>query len=927
MQAKVSMVVPCYNKEEYIAEMLQSVYDQTWDNIELILVYDKSPDCTREVIGVWLPRLKERGYEVCLLERERPLGLPAAVRDGMLVMTGDFFCTVDCDDVLHPEYVSEMAGWLEANPDYDWVACDFEPLLTQDEDPNASWITRENNKRPTPADAPLMENYLWKKIVGVAWIYMVKSAYLQKCGVIDSFCIEPKESQEPSIIIPLAAGGGKIHYIEKKLHLYRQASRLSTHNRPYPFVKKHMDAIFEQCDMVLSKINAPKEDIDRWRFVNRLSSLKFNFELTHRYFTDDQSKKRPYSDELVSLINTCLKGIAVVSAEQLQEYNSNITYILDQIRNTSYINPVRLFCSKRAANISGRIIGLCALGRVARARLPRLAGTDLMPTVLWDQCAKPDSISQNISVLLPDYDSLTEKDTVIVFSTTPDIVEALREKLRQTKVGAIFFDHDLKEYFKYYDRRWIFYMSSYLYPCKRLPEKVSMVVPCFNKELYIDEMLESIWKQHWDNIEVILVDDGSTDDTPIIIQRWIPRLEGRGYSVILIQQQNQGVAAAVRNGMQVMTGTYFCTADCDDVLHPEYVSTMVSFLETNPWYEMAACNYETLLETCNGELIPAHIPITADGFGTVKPNDIPLLENRLLQRVMRVVWIYMVRTDYVRKCKILENFYTENNCSQEASVTLPLAGGGGKVFYFEQPLYKYRQISKVRSSRRSYEDAIAYINEQIAPCLHAVRNMEMEEGEKNEYELMVMLDNYRMCYNCALKYNQSDGVRYGFCQQLVDVAAELFSVQLDYSPEYIESIGFHAFWRAICAQIFPDSQNPINRIETMIQAGRIIGFGAKGRVAQARLPQLKGTPLYPDVLWDQVADGSRDVEGRPIYPPNLTSLSHEDTVIIFPKDETIINEGKNTLVRHGITKILIHKDIEDYLAARHFQEIYKSDYM
>ena len=97
MQSKVSIVVPVYNKIEYIDMMLKSVYDQLWDNIELILVNDGATDGTRERLTEWEPKFRDRGYEVVITDQENQ-GISVAVRNGMLCMSGVFFCSVDCDD-------------------------------------------------------------------------------------------------------------------------------------------------------------------------------------------------------------------------------------------------------------------------------------------------------------------------------------------------------------------------------------------------------------------------------------------------------------------------------------------------------------------------------------------------------------------------------------------------------------------------------------------------------------------------------------------------------------------------------------------------------------------------------------------------------------------------------------------------------------
>ena len=125
-QSKTSMVIPCYNKEESISRMFDSILAQEWDNIELILVNDGSTDGTRGIITEYEPKFLERGYEVVIIDQDNQ-DVAAAVRNGLLRVTGEYVCQVDADDELDPRYVSMMAGWLDEHLWYEWAA-KFEAL-------------------------------------------------------------------------------------------------------------------------------------------------------------------------------------------------------------------------------------------------------------------------------------------------------------------------------------------------------------------------------------------------------------------------------------------------------------------------------------------------------------------------------------------------------------------------------------------------------------------------------------------------------------------------------------------------------------------------------------------------------------------------------------------------------------------------------
>lgn len=105
---------------------------------------------------------------------------------------------------------------------------------------------------------------------------------------------------------------------------------------------------------------------------------------------------------------------------------------------------------------------------------------------------------------------------------------------------------------------------------------VSIILPVYNVEKYVQICLDSISGQTYPNIEVILVDDGSSDRSGLICDEYATK----GKRVKVIHQKNAGVSSARNRGMEVAVGDYICFADSDDILMPDYVSYLVGLLET-----------------------------------------------------------------------------------------------------------------------------------------------------------------------------------------------------------------------------------------------------------------------------------------------------------------------------------------------------------
>ena len=113
---------------------------------------------------------------------------------------------------------------------------------------------------------------------------------------------------------------------------------------------------------------------------------------------------------------------------------------------------------------------------------------------------------------------------------------------------------------------------------------VSIMTPCYNGESYVGRYLDSVLAQTYDNIEVAIVDDGSTDNTAAIIKSYIPKFEAKGYKLIYQHQENGGAASAINTAMQVVTGDFIMWFDSDDILLPQSTEKRVDFLIKNPQY-------------------------------------------------------------------------------------------------------------------------------------------------------------------------------------------------------------------------------------------------------------------------------------------------------------------------------------------------------
>ncbi len=113
---------------------------------------------------------------------------------------------------------------------------------------------------------------------------------------------------------------------------------------------------------------------------------------------------------------------------------------------------------------------------------------------------------------------------------------------------------------------------------------VSIIIPTYNYAAYIGKAVDSALKQTYTNIEIIVVDDGSTDNTKDVLQKY-------GDKLVYIQQNNQGAAAARNRGLEEAKGDYICFLDADDTYYPNNIAEKASFLEANQSLDWCYSNW------------------------------------------------------------------------------------------------------------------------------------------------------------------------------------------------------------------------------------------------------------------------------------------------------------------------------------------------
>jgi glycosyltransferase involved in cell wall biosynthesis len=278
---------------------------------------------------------------------------------------------------------------------------------------------------------------------------------------------------------------------------------------------------------------------------------------------------------------------------------------------------------------------------------------------------------------------------------------------------------------------------------------VSIITPCYNGEEYINRFLDSILNQSYEKIELIFINDGSTDKTEEIVLSYQRKFEAKGIIFKYIYQKNKGVAAALNRGLQIFKGDYISWPDSDDTLEKNNISIKVDFLEKNREYGIVLCKSKIIDE----------YTMKTIGFLERSPNKSTdkLFHDLILERnAIFAGGAYMVRTSAFLKAIPERNIF-ENRGGQNYQILLPILYEY-KCGYIDKYLYNYfvrkdshsHSISSIQSALKrcdEHEDILINTIKKIIP---------MKDEEKKNYIQLVTLKYTRKRLRLSAKYRNND---------------------------------------------------------------------------------------------------------------------------------------------------------------------------
>lgn len=209
-------------------------------------------------------------------------------------------------------------------------------------------------------------------------------------------------------------------------------------------------------------------------------------------------------------------------------------------------------------------------------------------------------------------------------------------------------------------------------------KKISIIVPVYNVEKYVEKCIQSLINQSYKNIEIILVDDGSNDRSNKIIDEYA-KVDSR---ILTIHQKNKGVSAARNAGLKVATGEYVGFVDPDDYVDYQMYETMLKKIELN-MSDLAVCGFSKVTELSDKE----EIFEIKDELLSPKKCVEDLFDFRGGYAIKPSVWNKLFRRDKIGDLKFDENI----GISEDLKFVVQYILKCNSIVYVKQAFYKNLQ--------------------------------------------------------------------------------------------------------------------------------------------------------------------------------------------------------------------------------------------
>lgn len=706
MKPRVSVIMPIYNSEKYVELTINSILKQTYKDFELLLIDDCPTDGTMEVIK------KIKDDRIRIIHNEVNSGISYSRNRGLEEARGEYIALMDHDDLTALDRLEIEVEYLDKNPAIDAVGG---KMLTMNE---LGIPIESSNIYP-------LNNPNFIQAIEMFYNCIANSSVLFRKKVIDKYNIRYQDGclgmEDYRFWVDFSVHG-KITNLPNIFLYWRYAEGSETKRVKDDLAKARAEKYAEIITHALKingyKLNKKELELYVKAFAETSPRVLdtpdvFRIYKVLRKIVDQAVKKDKENKQEV--MYACRKYfLQIVEKSKIWDsilLNDNAQNVIDEENKLSFEKLI-----EDCENSWPHIIDEYSLEKIF---------FDLKKCVLKIKYNQPKDVERCIELAKKKFSETIKQSTIFRLNL------AKRKELLE----------------------------------KEFP-KISIIVPVYNAQDYLDECVNSLLKQTYQNIEVILVDDESTDNSPKMCDEWGKKDE----RIKAFHVKNKGAGAARNFGLEKITGEFVLFLDSDDWLRADALEILYDSAQTKQsdvvyfdlfYYDQSKDSYTRTYE--NEWYI-------GDAF---------FMRNKLNRCMMPSMCTSMYRVSKWKEvnARFPECHYEDNGIYPYILLKMP------NYSIVPQGLYYYRI-----NSGKSFTQNFANNFKRTRPLEFLMKSLEGSvEFEKNKKEV------YRFCYNQLV--GALNIVKGHFSREEQKQCAGLFnSFFIEYFPEYpmlIENFMFY----------------------------------------------------------------------------------------------------------------------------------------
>ncbi len=292
---------------------------------------------------------------------------------------------------------------------------------------------------------------------------------------------------------------------------------------------------------------------------------------------------------------------------------------------------------------------------------------------------------------------------------------------------------------------------------------LSLIIPIYNASTYLAFSLESLLPQPFQDFELILVDDGSTDASPSICDEYAAKDE----RIRVLHEPHSGVANSRQVGLEAAKGMYILYVDADDQVDPCMIADMYQ-VAVDQEADMVLCDYREL--THEGEVYRKQEPTSLDGVAVLEDLLDGKLYGALWNKMMRREWLLRTKAAFPLQLTMREDLIFLSQC-------LPYAS---KIAYIPKAYYGYERRNTSALTSHYVNESPAYYTQECLWVDLILQNQFLKEATRQRLEQYLMqlayitlrrgLFDKHKWYDTFLKHMEILSLGMGYKNKIVSLA-------------------------------------------------------------------------------------------------------------------------------------------------------------